>query len=263
MNNNIAYLNINNKNKYIIHKKGFLLNLSTGYIYTSKLKDNYLSLLKKKYKLDKLIFSTFNQIKYSYKLYFNHIDGNYLNNDLNNLELVNRKKYIEIINSDRIKYNNLNYIILYKKYSLNGELLNIYTNHKYIIEYNNIEKDNFIFKLLNNEILIDKNFIWESAIITIDKTNILNYMNIENTQYKIAFDHSHILDNNNNILRYKLNNKNEQYIKIINNYNIEKNIILSIKNLAIDNTYYQNFYNFILSDNNLLDDELYLILHKY
>lgn len=246
MNNNVAYLDLIHKNKYIIHKKGFILNLSTGYIYTSKLKDNYLSIVTKKYKLDKLIFSTFNGIKYSHKLYFHHLDNNLLNNNLENLELITRKKYIELNQNKTINYNVLDFIILYKKYTLDYKLLDIYTNHRFIKEYNYIEKEDFIFNLLNNEILINKNYIWEASIITIDKTKLFDYINIENTQYKIALDHSHILDQNNNIIKYKINNKNEQYIKINDNFGNEKNIKLSKDNINL-----LNFNNITLLDNNL------------
>ena len=47
-------------------------------------------------------------------------------------------------------YNPLNYIILYKKYNLSFNLLDVYTNHKFITEYNINEKELFLIKLLDN-----------------------------------------------------------------------------------------------------------------
>ena len=76
MNQNAIFLNINHTNKYLIHKNGFILNLSTGYIHSTNLKNNYLSITTKKFKLDKLIFCTFNNLEYTKHLYLQHIDGN-------------------------------------------------------------------------------------------------------------------------------------------------------------------------------------------
>ena len=185
MNQNAMFLKINHTNKYLIHKNGFILNLSTGHIHSTNLKNNYLSITTKKFKLDKLIFCTFNNLEYTTHLCLQHIDGNYLNNDLNNLKLVERTKYMQEVKYKPKIYNPLNYIIIYEKYDLSFNLLDIYTNYKFIKEYTNHAKIIFIHSILNNNIYIDNNYIWKIKIITIDKMNSKNYKNIPNTYYKI------------------------------------------------------------------------------
>lgn len=252
---NIVYFNIGNKNKkYIIHKKGFILNLLTGHIYSTKLKDNYLSIVTKKYKLDKLIFCTFNGISYTNKLYLNHLDGNLLNNDFNNLEIVDKKKYMQSINYKYQIYNSLNYIILYKKYTLDYTLLNVYTNHKFINEYDIKEKELFLIKLLSNNFIVENNIIWEIEIITIDINDSFKYKKIENTNYRIALDNSHILDNNNNIIKYnKINNLNKQYIEILDNN--QKNIKIIYE--------YIEYIDYFPEYNNILKDEDFFNNYDY
>ena len=197
--NNIVYIIIHNKNiknnnnKYIIHKKGFILNLSTGNIHSTKLKNNYLNIGIKKVKLDKFIFCIFHNIKYTNKIYLKHIDQNYLNNNLNNLEIIKNNKYTDDIEYKNKTYIPLKYIILYKKYDMEYNLITVYTNHKFINEYSYLEKNKFIINLLNCETLIDKNNIWKIEIITINPNKTFNYNCIENTSYKISLDNTHIL----------------------------------------------------------------------
>lgn len=250
---NIVYINIGNK-QFIIHKKGFLLNFSTGHIYSTKLKNNYLSIITKKFKLDKLIYCTFNGIPYTNKLYLNHLDGNLLNNDFNNLEIVDKKKYMQSINYKYQIYNSLNYIILYKKYTLDYTLLNVYTNHKFINEYDIKEKELFLIKLLSNNFVVENNIIWEIEIITIDINDSFKYKKIENTNYRIALDNSHILDSNNNIIKYnKINNLNKQYIDILDNN--QKNIKIIYE--------YIDYIDYFPEYNNILKDEDFFNNYDY
>ena len=250
---NIIYYNVGNK-QFIIHKKGFLLNLSTGHIYSTRLKNNYLSISTKKFKLDKLIYCCFNGIPYTNKLYLKHLDGNLLNNDFYNLEIIEKKKYMQTINYKYQIYNSLNYIILYKKYTMDYTLLNVYTNHKFIKDYNIDEKDLFLIKLLDNNFIVENNFIWEIEIITIDTDNLKNYKYIENSNYKIALDNSHILDYNNNIIKYnKINHLNKQYIDILDN---DKKIIkIEYK--------YINYIDYFPEYNNILKDEDFFNNYDY
>ena len=249
---NIIYYNVGNK-QFIIHKKGFLLNLSTGHIYSTRLKNNYLSISTKKFKLDKLIYCCFNGIPYTNKLYLKHLDGNLLNNDFYNLEIIEKKKYMQTINYKYQIYNSLNYIILYKKYTMDYTLLNVYTNHKFIKDYNIDEKDLFLIKLLDNNFIVENNFIWEIEIITIDTDNLKNYKYIENSNYKISIDNSHILDNNNNIIKYKIDNLNKQYIDILDN---DKKIIkIEYK--------YINYIDYFPEYNNILKDEDFFNNYDY
>lgn len=248
MNQNAIFLNINHTNKYLIHKNGFILNLSTGYIHSTNLKNNYLSITTKKFKLDKLIFCTFNNLEYTKHLYLQHIDGNDLNNDLYNLKLLEKTKYMQEVKYKPKIYNPLNYIILYKKYNLSFNLLDVYTNHKYIKEYTKSKKNLFIYTLLNDKILVDNDFIWEITIITIDKMNSENYINIPNTDYKISLDNTHILDKNNNILKYKLDKYDMQCIEIkdknLLNIKIYYEYIEKIKN----NELFKEFTNLLKDD---------------
>lgn len=249
---NIIYYNVGNK-QFIIHKKGFLLNLSTGHIYSTGLKNNYLSISTKKFKLDKLIYCCFNGIPYTNKLYLKHLDGNLLNNDFYNLEIIEKTKYMQTINYKYQIYNSLNYIILYKKYTMDYTLLNVYTNHKFIKDYNIDEKDLFLIKLLDNNFIVDNNFIWEIEIITIDTDNLKNYKYIENSNYKISIDNSHILDNNNNIIKYKIDNLNKQYIDILDN---DKKIIRIIYE-------YIDYIDYFPEYNNILKDEDFFNNYDY
>jgi hypothetical protein len=250
---NIIHFNIGNK-QVIIHKKGFLLNLSTGHIYSTRLKNNYLSIITKKFKLDKLIYCCFNGIPYTNKLYLKHLDGNLLNNDFYNLEIIEKTKYMQTINYKYQIYNSLNYIILYKKYTMDYTLLNVYTNHKFITEYNINEKELFLIKLLDNNFIVENNFIWEIEIITIDTNNLKNYKCIENCNYKIALDNSHILDSNNNIIKYnKINNLNKQYIDILDNN--QKNIRIIYE--------YIDYIDYFPEYNNILKDEDFFNNYDY
>jgi hypothetical protein len=250
---NIIHYNIDNK-QFIIHKKGFLLNLSTGHIFSTRLKNNYLSIITKKFKLDKLIYCTFKGIPYTNKFYLKHLDENLLNNDFYNLEIIEKKKYMQTIQYKDKIYNPLNYIILYKKYTMDYTLLNVYTNHKFIKEYSYLEKDNFIINLLNSESLIENNYIWEVEIITINKNNSYNYKYIENTGYKISLDNTHILDYNNNIIKYKIDNLNkQQYIDILDND--KKNITIRYE--------YVNYIDYFPEYNNILKDEDFFNNYDY
>ena len=248
--NNIVYIIIYNKynkynknNKYIIHKNGFILNLSTGHIHSTKLKNNYLNVGIKKIKLDNLIFCIFNNITYSNKIYLKHIDQNYLNNNLNNLEIMENKKNVEYKNKTYIP---LKYIILYKKYNMNYNLITVYTNHKFINEYSYLEKNKFIINLLNYGTLIDKNNIWKIEIITINPNESFNYNYIENTSYRISLDNTHILDCLNNIIKYKVDSNNKQYIDILDNTQKIIKIYYEYKySIDYNKDYFKDFNNII------------------
>ena len=123
-------------------------------------------------------------------------------------------------------------------------LITVYTNHKFINEYTYLEKNKFIINLLNCETLIDKNNIWKIEIITINPNKTFNYNCIENTSYKISLDNTHILDKNNNILKYKLDKYDRQFIEITDKNFKDINIYYNYIE-QINNSLFQGFTNYL------------------
>lgn len=235
---------VNNKNFYI-HKMGFVVNLNTGHVSITKTKTNYISLSSHKFKFSKLIYCTHNNLDYKTNLYVYHIDNNVLNNNLNNLiATYDKNQYIGVTMNNKYYSNIIDYILLFKRYDLNYKLINVYINFKLIESYfRTNEIENFLVSLFENNYIYYNNYIWELEIIKVDINNANNYKLIPNTYYKISIDGSHILDLDNNIIKYKVDRYNHQYILITDIYNNYKKIIYQYNSNYID--YFPEFINLL------------------
>lgn len=234
--NNILY-NTKYNIYYYIHESGFVMNLNTGHITSSSNKQNYINIKQQKFKLDTLIYCKYNKIEYNKKIRLIHLDNNILNNDINNLKIGNKYN----IN----KYIPIKYQILYKKYDKNLNILNVYTNFKFIHNLHNIyQRIEFLKNLLDNNVLHTDTEIWEIEIIKIDINNTENYKFIPETLYKISKDNTHIIDINNKIYYYKVDKDDKQYIEIKDIHNFDKKIYYQYQNIDIED-YFIKFDNLI------------------
>jgi hypothetical protein len=250
LNANIFHV-LNSNIYYYIHENGFIINLDTGYIISSKNQKNYINIKNYKYKLDKLIYCNFHKLQYRQKMNLIHLDGNMHNNNINNLKLMkNTILYNRECKKIKAVYNKIEHIILYKKYDKNFNLLQVYTNFKFVKEISMKYRKQFLITLLNENITTYENNIWEINIIKLDVTNTVNYIPIENSLYKISKDNTHIIDNYNRIYHYKVDHYNRQYFNYFDNNDIKKTIYYK----HIDELY--NYYTEFANDMDNIDLDL-------
>lgn len=257
MENNILFCN-KTKKLFYVHHYGFIVNLQTGYVITSKNKANYINVIDRKFKMDRIIYCFHNNIDYNNKLIIHHIDNNVLNNNINNLKLIeNKEQYLKIKKYPEI-YNSINYIILYKKYDNNFNLMNVYTHYRHIPYADKIHGQiEFLKELLIHNIVYKRDCIWEIEIKTINVNKQSNYKFIDNSLFRISNDNTHIIDMNNKIYNYIYYN-HQQYINITD---LDLNIVKIYYQYKKDeNDFYLNFNNFI--EKNKVDDNLYNIFYK-
>lgn len=189
MTNNFKVLDTNN----ILHKEGIIINLQTLNIIYPKSNKNIIRFNNENYNMGFLMLKVFYNIDDADPTNCCHIDDNVFNNNINNLIYLNNNR--EKINKYQNLYLNNNecyYYLIIEKYNLNFDLINIIPN----IKYYNFDK-NFLLNLFTYSYICDKTYYWKININKIYNSEIYNknlYNRIENTNYYISSNKSHVID---------------------------------------------------------------------
>lgn len=136
--------------------------------------------------------------------------------------MITKKLYIENINI--IKNNNIKYIEDKLK-DLSINIKSFINYYMYSLSGIYMIKDNYIYKIIRNDISIEK-LILNNKIILIDHSKDIIYKN----NYQIPIEH---IIYKNIVNYYKLNNKSNIIFVIEKNY-IEKTLFLGLNNIIYD-----------------------------
>jgi len=166
-----------------------------------------------------------------------HIDDNIYNNSFDNLIYIENN----ILHQNLFLCNNVFlYMIIIEKYNYKFELIQRITN----LEKNiNLSKE-FILNLLTYDYYVSNNHYWKLHIKKIslnDLNDISLYNNIDNTNYYISKDQSHIINKNRIVAVNK--DKNSKYYSFVYYKNLNK-----FKKIYLD------YFNFMIFDSTIFDN---------
>jgi hypothetical protein len=245
---------------YLIHNNGIILNLRTFKIYNNI--NNIITIANSRKKIDRLIASLFIENKNDLP-YVKHIDGDILNNNVNNLlwsNEIERKK----INT-KSKNRNI-YDITITQSTKSDIVLNTYYGfveiQNIILQDMKMDINKFMYILFEKDYFLFNNFRWKLNIkqyqMQTDYRSIafIHKNDFIKSNYLISYDNSHIYNcTNNTILKIYINSDKQRFSyitdinekKVLYHYNIDYNKIQTQSIITCEN--FDNYTIDLLFDN--------------